>query len=129
MTALSILVVDDDYVAQKNYRRLLPAQKLYAAECGDVGLRALATCQFDCVLLDFLLPDMSGIEFLRQRIARELVNCALVMVTGHDSAQIARRAIQVGVQDFLLKDELSAITLYPTIMTAIASYHVGHQFP
>ena len=64
-----LLIVDDDEVDRRLYRRLLTRQVPGAFEIqqvsdGVTGLAALRAHKPDCVLLDFNLPDMTGLEFL-----------------------------------------------------------------
>src|SRR5580698_2107421 len=64
-----LLIVDDDEFVQELYTSLLMQQapgvcEIQQAADGAAGLAALRTKHFDCVLLDFRLPDMSGLEFL-----------------------------------------------------------------
>ena len=62
------LVVDDSRVVRKVARRILEAHGFDVAEAGD-GQQALDACRAsmpDCVLLDWNMPVMNGLEFLRQ---------------------------------------------------------------
>jgi len=83
----------------------------------------------DCLLLDYKLPDLSGVEFLR-RLARrsapghpfecpsdppanpgELPGFAVVMLTGLGNEQVAAEAMRAGAQDYLVKDRITAESL------------------
>ena len=122
---LAVLVVDDDSAVRGVYRAMLThdaACSVEEADCGADGLAALARTKFDCVLLDFMLPDMSGIEFLSQRKARSLDHCPVIMITCMDSAIIARRAFQLGVNDYMLKDEVARTTLMPSVRNTIRAF-------
>ena len=62
------LVVDDSRVVRKVARRILEAHGFEVAEASD-GQQALTACREhlpDCVLLDWNMPVMNGIEFLRR---------------------------------------------------------------
>ena len=66
------LVVDDSRVVRKVARRILEAHGFAVAEAGD-GQQALDACRAampDCVLLDWNMPVMDGLEFL-QRLRAE----------------------------------------------------------
>lgn len=76
----------------------------------------------DCLLLDYKLPDMTGVEFLRrlgQRAARpsaslqavDLPRFAVVMLTGLGNEQVAVDSMRAGVQDYLVKDRITSETL------------------
>ena len=62
------LVVDDSRVVRKVARRILEAHGFAVAEAGD-GQQALDACRTqmpDCVLLDWNMPVMNGLDFLKQ---------------------------------------------------------------
>jgi len=64
----------------------------------------------DLMILDLQLPDMSGLDILRQ-IAQENFSIPTILFTGHGSEQVAAEAFRLGVQDYLNKpvdvDQLS----------------------
>ncbi|HEY0858879.1 MAG TPA: response regulator [Albitalea sp.] len=110
MTLTRILVVDDDDVDRLACRRALtrggslPIEFLEA----DTGARALELCaaqRFDCLLLDFRLPDMDGIELMEQLLSRPAdMLVPVVMLTGADDVSVAVEAMRRGASDYLVKD-------------------------
>jgi two-component sensor histidine kinase len=75
------------------------------------GLEICRTVAPDCVLLDYKLPDMTGLEFLEQLCPEETVAApkfAVVMLTGMASEEVAGKALRAGAQDYLLKDRITA---------------------
>ena len=66
---LRILIVDDSPEDRDHYKRLLsqdPEQEyeLLETDLGEEGLRLMAEARPDCLLLDYRLPDMDGVELL-----------------------------------------------------------------
>lgn len=59
--------------------------------------------QFDLVILDQRLPDMSGLDFLRA-LAEEGITTPALMVTGYGDERLAREVLHAGAQDYLVKD-------------------------
>ena len=119
-----LLIVDDDDIDRRHYGRLLAQHapgrcEIQQAGSGAAGLAALRTCHVDCVLLDFNLPDMTGLEFLTAAAAGGALPCAVVLVTGQGNEAIAVEAMKRGVQDYLVKDRVNANSLWRAMTTAV----------
>jgi two-component sensor histidine kinase len=85
------------------------------------GLEVCRTVAPDCVLLDYKLPDMTGLEFLAklQPEGSSTEPCfAVVMLTGMSSEEVAVEAMRSGAQDYLHKDLMSARGLAMAILKA-----------
>ena len=100
------LVVDDSRVVRKVARRILEAHGYQVAEAPDgaQGLQACRAAMPDCVLLDWNMPVMDGMEFLRALRAEfgpdrpPVVFCT----TENDMAHIAA-ALENGAQEYIMK--------------------------
>jgi hypothetical protein len=129
----TILIIDDCPEDRQVYRRyiLQNQQHHYAILEEETGESALELCrQFhpDCILLDFLLPDMDGLEFLaefKQQINRTMP--AVIMLTGHGNEAVAVQAMKSGVQDYLVKGDITAEHLRFTIQSAIEHVRLHQQ--
>lgn len=104
------LLVDDDLVDRIACRRALAADDTYdfvliEAETGGEGLTLVAQEKPDCVLLDYHLPDQTGIEFLAA-LANDAGEVAVpvMVLTGGDSAAVAAELMRRGARDYLGKD-------------------------
>lgn len=126
---LGILVVDDNADDRIHYRRLLgrafdgadgPGADVVEADSGAKGLELLKDSRVDCILLDFRLPDLDGLEFLEQldRLYGD-VHVAVVMLTGQGSESVAVEAMKRGARDYLVKGELSSDSLHKAIHSAV----------
>lgn len=107
MSASSILLVEDHAGFAKALLNMLgpnPSFQIVAvAESGEAALRYLRESRVDLVLLDYSLPDMSGITLLESVLTEHPgLHCA--MLSGHLSLQHARRALEVGARGYLIKD-------------------------
>ncbi|MFC4233464.1 PAS domain S-box protein [Parasediminibacterium paludis] len=76
------------------------------------------TTGFDVILLDLTLPDKSG-EKLVSDILELAGNCPVIILTGSNNLHFSIASISKGVSDYLLKDELSSVVLYKSILYAI----------
>ena len=100
------LVVDDSRVVRKLIRRILESGGYDVAEAED-GARALAACRADppdCVVLDWNMPVMNGIEFLRVLRAEFGPDDPVVVfcTTENDTRSIAE-ALASGAQEYIMK--------------------------
>lgn len=70
--------------------------------------------KFDIILLDLSLPDKSGEELIR--FVLDLADGIPVLVlTGYTDMTFSIKSLSLGADDYLLKDELTSITLYKSI--------------
>ena len=124
MQGYSLLIVDDDALDRRLYRKSLVQLEtdtfdIEEVDNGSNGLEALRARKFDCILLDFSLPDMTGLEFLAAARVDGELPCAVVLSTGRGSEAVAVEAMKHGVQDYLIKDRLSATGLRSALVQAI----------
>jgi two-component system sensor kinase FixL len=120
-----LLIVDDDDIDQRHYRNLLTRRAPSVFEIGQAydgaaGLVELRTQKYDCVLLDYKLPDMTGLEFLTNAAIEGKLPCAFVLVTGQGSEKIAVEAMKCGVDDYIVKDQIEQGRLWHAITRAVA---------
>jgi signal transduction histidine kinase/CheY-like chemotaxis protein len=127
---MTILVVDDDAVDRMAVRRALKAAglPLTIAEA-DSGAAALAACEqsaFDCVFLDYRLPDIDGLAVLREIRARGRAT-PVVMLTGQGDEQLAVELMKAGATDYLAKGATSTERLAQTLRNALRVYRAEMQ--
>lgn len=117
-----VLVVDDDQVDRMAVRRHLSraAGEVTLEEADGVlaAIDRLTAEPFDCVVLDYNLPDGDGLTFLRGLRTAGL-EVPVVMLTGQDDAAIARALLLAGASAYLPKDRLSADLLLAAIRDAV----------
>jgi two-component system, chemotaxis family, chemotaxis protein CheY len=100
------LVVDDSRVVRKVARRILEAHGFTVAEAGD-GQQALEACHTqmpDCVLLDWNMPVMHGLDFLK-RLRAEFgpSNPPVVFCTTETELTSIEQAMANGAQEYIMK--------------------------
>lgn len=120
---LCVLVVDDDRVDRMAARRHLARAgfSVGVAEAEGVleAIGKLATERFDCVLLDFNLPDGDGLTFLLG-MRNAGISVPVIMLTGQASASVAVDLMAAGAADYIPKAELTPERLLQSIRKVIA---------
>ena len=100
------LVVDDSRVVRKVARRILESRG-FAVEEAEDGAAALAACQRGlpgCVLLDWNMPVMNGIEFLKAlRSQFGPDEPPVLFCTTENDISFIEQAIEHGAQEFIMK--------------------------
>ena len=100
----NVLVVDDDPFALRSIADVLRGERyrVVTAASGSEAIDLLKQRPFDLVLTDLKMPEVDGIEVLRQ--AREIASQAVVLIlTGYASLESAIEALREGAYDYLLK--------------------------
>jgi len=109
---LNILVIDDETNICEGIKRALRPQgfSVEAAGSGQEGLQKLREGGFGLVLLDVMMPDISGIDLIPaiHQIDPDII---CIIITGYATVELAIRAIKQGAYNFLTKpfsvDELT----------------------
>lgn len=105
-TPLRVLYAEDDpQDADQTRARLASAAPGFAIEIVPTGEACLARAQaasFDVLLLDNRLPDMDGVEVLRD-LAQRALDLPVVMVTGIGDEELVVKALRLGARDYVPK--------------------------
>jgi DNA-binding NtrC family response regulator len=113
----AILLIDDEEKILKALARALRSEghRVVEASTGQVARQRLAAQDFDLIIVDNLLPDVSGLELIREIAlsAPESERPQIVMMTAHATIESAIEAMKLGALDFLQKpfeiDELLVV--------------------
>jgi two-component system, NtrC family, response regulator AtoC len=100
----TILIIEDDQFFNKFLSESLTDKgyRVHAAKTGAEGLEIVQALRPDLVLLDLMLPDVSGLEVL-EKIRETYETPQVIMLTGHGSIETAIEAIKLGASDYLTK--------------------------
>ena len=129
-----VLIVDDSVEDRLALRRILTKDDSYTIGEADCGSAAIDYCRRHataCVLLDFNLPDLDGVEVI-QRLKSEFSTMApaVVMLTGAGNEALAVAAMKSGAKDYLVKGfaKVGATdTIRSAIETAVLRQQVERQ--
>jgi DNA-binding NtrC family response regulator len=100
-----VLVIDDEPAIRESLHDLLTVEGGYTvdlAENGTEGLQKFSRRGYDLVLLDLMMPDMSGMEVLHEVRERDR-ETPIFMITAYGSVQAAVDALKAGADDYFPK--------------------------
>jgi DNA-binding NtrC family response regulator len=104
MNRARVLLVDDEVEFVETLGERLEARDFFVITAGDgtAALAAIAEHNFDVVVLDVMMPGLSGIETLR-KIKEQEPLVEVIMLTGHATVDTAIEGMKLGAFDFLIK--------------------------
>lgn len=121
MSGIRVLVVDDDRVDRIALRRALAQAGVHEFREAEAVLPAigLLTAEpFDCVFLDYNLPDGDGLTFLRGVRAAGIA-VPVVMLSGQQDRRIAAELAGAGAADYIAKSDLTPARLLQALRRAL----------
>lgn len=100
-----ILIVDDEIGIRELLSEILDEEgyTVYAAENAEAARVLMSQEQFDLILLDIWMPDTDGITLLKEWGVRKMLNCPVIMMSGHGTIETAVEATKFGALAFLEK--------------------------
>jgi signal transduction histidine kinase len=119
---LKILIVDDDEVDRMAVRRALSKAgfdlEIVEKEDSETALASLKKGKFDCIFLDYRLPDRDGLELIKD-LRLMGIKVPSIVLTGQGDEQVAVEMMKAGASDYLSKSKVSPETLSQTLRNAI----------
>ena len=103
---MKLIIVDDEPKIRKGLFKLLDAQEGFEVtgvfEDVRSALKALYELEADVIITDIRMPEVSGLELIRQIRERNL-NIRIIILSGYSNFSYAQKAIELGVTRYLLK--------------------------
>jgi DNA-binding NtrC family response regulator len=122
-----VLLVDDDPTFCRAMGKALSRKGFVVRELhrGTDAIAALSseTPEFDVVVLDLQMPDVSGMQVLKRTPRR---HCPVVVLTGHGTVPDAVEAMRLGAFSFLLKP-IDADELVPVLLQAVGGAPLSQE--
>jgi two-component system response regulator YesN len=129
-----LMIADDEPKIRRGLSRVLPWSDWNIELAGEAedGLQALETAAAvrpDILFVDICMPHLSGLEFI-ERLKQEMDNCIIIIITGHDEFEYARRAVKLKVFEYILKpvmkDELIQVVRRAVAALEEKKSHADH---
>jgi FixJ family two-component response regulator len=102
--APTVFIVDDDLSVRQSVERLVSSLGYSAMtyESAELFLESLRPDAFGCIILDLLLPDLSGLE-VQARLTALGLQLPIIFLTGRGDIPMSVKAIKAGATEFLTK--------------------------
>jgi len=134
---LRVLIVDDDHYMRKVVRTMLTAmgvKHIHEANDGAAGLEAIRQINPDVVFVDWEMPLLDGLQFIRmvrQPGTFPIPDVPIILLTGHADRWRVIEAARMGVHEYLLKpvstkallERITAVLLKPRKMVRVDGYY------
>ncbi len=133
MKKLKTLIVEDSVADQRRYVSFLESRdaqnfEFTFAPTLDQAEEVFQTEVYDLVILDYLLPDGSGLEFLRSQSGRiRSESTPIIMATSIGDEKIAVESLKCGAVDYIVKGKVDAETFKIAVDGAIRAFNLKTQ--
>ncbi|MBW1813256.1 MAG: PAS domain S-box protein, partial [Deltaproteobacteria bacterium] len=118
MESLTLVIIEDEEshfdLMKRAIARKFPYASVYHFQEANTCIKRFDEIMPTIILIDYLLPDMNGIEFL-EALNQRNIDIPVIMITGHGNENIAVRAMKSGAKDYLVKSG-DFFTLLPSII-------------
>lgn len=131
LTHIKVLLVEDnpgDQVLIEEYLKQVVNNPIisFATTFAETKRLLQSANDFDIVLLDLALPDASGAELVLDTL-KLTKDIPIIVLTGYGNKAFGLTAISLGVDDYLLKDEINTTYLNKSIAYAIERKRIKHH--
>ncbi len=121
-----VLVIDDDAVDRLTVIRAFKdadfrTEITEAIDCAS-GITLATSHQFDCIFIDYRLPDGNGIELL-QKLRHQGIRIPIISLTGQNDDRIAVDLIKAGASDYLSKSQISPAQIRQVFQNAMRVHY------
>lgn len=102
-----VLLVDDEYFPREALKKTIPWEECGCMICGEAncgldGIKKTLDLKPDIVLADINMPFMDGLDMI-MNIQKTNSDILFAIITGYSEFEYAKRGIELGVEDFILK--------------------------
>ncbi|WP_026674152.1 response regulator transcription factor [Alkalihalobacterium bogoriense] len=107
MEQWKVLIADDEIIIREGIREVVSWESINLkvvdeAEDGEEALELAVQHDIDILLADLNMPIMNGLTLIKA-IRKQLPNCKIIIITGHDEFRYAQEAVRLNVTDYIMK--------------------------
>lgn len=107
---LKVCLIDDSPIDREIEKEALRGIEdfdieVVTAQSGPEGLDKVAKDTFDVIIVDYKMPGMTGLEFMK-RLKAQNAEIPVIMATGEGDEHIAVEVMKIGAYDYVVKDEV-----------------------
>jgi DNA-binding NtrC family response regulator len=131
-SAVNVLIIDDDIsyvrIAQMHLKKYQGRRfNIIWKEDGTKGLEELEhNSGIDVILMDYYLPHINGIE-ITKKIRNRNINTPIIFLTSNKDFRLAIEVMKLGVEDYLIKEEMSETILPTTLLSVLERVKLKQQ--
>src|SRR6056297_376705 len=100
-----VLIIDDERLLRQSIKKILEKAGFYVETAMDYqsAKKNIENLNFDLLLVDIVLPKISGIELIRKLRNEYEINSAIIFITGEPNLKSCINAMRIGAIDYLEK--------------------------
>ncbi len=107
MELFKVFICEDESIVREGLRDMIPWEKygfefVGDAPDGEMALPMIRKLKPDVLITDITMPFMDGLS-LSKTVTKELPNIKIIVISGYSDFEYARKAIEIGVEQYLLK--------------------------
>ena len=124
---MNVLIIDDDEVDCISIcKQISSVFNCDHAQSEEEALLKIKKQNYDCILLDYRLKNITGLELLPK--IQAICNAPIIFVTGQGSEYIAVEALKNGAKDYIVKAQMNYKKLIKSILATIneSKATIGH---
>ena len=101
----SVLIIDDEPIVRTLLMEILglDGYTLFQAASGEEGLALIQEYRPAAIILDIIMPEMNGLEFLAQAGLRQTDLSSVIVITGSIDDIVIKRCYEAGIRAFIRK--------------------------
>ena len=118
-----ILIIEDDLIITKLYKRLFEVENFEVATAinGLEGLDRASEVMPDIILLDLMMPEMDGMQFIDEmKLKDDIKNIPIFVLTNLATTNDAKKALDKGVKRYVIKSDQEPMQVVQMVQEVLA---------